>query len=180
MKSIIFFFLFLISLITYSQSSLEIQVIDKINQYRDSLKLKKFIFNEICYKSAQIQSLYLNDINNDEKSFKIGHSNKNPGYENSSKRYDSSGGKNYRHLGENIVFFSFNINLLDSAESYNKISTKIVESWKKSPEHHRIMTSKDLNYAGCGIILKKSKFTGTKKWVSYYVYATLVMVDSKN
>lgn len=179
MKSLFSILFLLIGFLTYSQSSLDSQVMIKLNYYRDSLNVGKIQFNQTCHRTAEIQSTYLKETNEkrNEKSFIVGHSNQTSGFEKTSDRYEKSGGKKYKHLGENVAFFSFNVKITDTTDSYSKLTDQIIRAWKKSPEHNRIMISSSFNYGACSIKLQKSKYS-SKKWTSYYVYATLVLVDS--
>lgn len=182
MKNILTIILSVITIFSFSQTKLDSLIINKINNYRDSLKVNQFEFDKVCYKSANLQSTYLAETNREreEKSFVIGHSNTRPGQQNLSDRYLISGGKKYKHIGENVVFFCVNINKKDSLSSLDKIAEQSIRLWKKSPKHHKLMISPDFKYAACSVKLEPSKHKALKNWTTYYVYATLVMSDTKN
>ena len=182
MKKILTIILSFTTIFSFSQSKLDSLVISKINNYRDSLNINKFEFDKVSFKAANLQSTFLAEANRsrDEKSFVVGHSNTKTGQRTSTDRYSVSGGKKYNHLGENVVFFTFNINKNDSIKSLDKLTEQAVKLWKKSPKHHKLMISPDFKFAGCSVKLEPSKNNNSKNWITYYVYATLVMSDTKN
>lgn len=170
MKNILLTIFTIISLFSFGQTTLDQKVFDKVNEYRLSIGLNVLDWDTTCYKSADIQSTYLKSKVN-----LVSHSNSL--YPNVSDRYNASGGSGYLNIAEVIVLCNNNYKVSDSLIE-EKLATDVVNSWKSSPEHNKIITSPNFKFAGTSTQLIKSS-PGIKTWYHFDVYSVMVLVDNK-
>lgn len=183
MKTLATLILIFSTFISSAQTSLDIKVFEKINKYRDSLCLPKLEWDSCAYKAAEYQSIYLKSANG-----LISHNNPNKGYESPSDRYKMFGGVSrktkiivkgedvyYETSGEIINFVNRN---LQNTTSYSDIedilSIMIVNAWKSSKDHNKIMTKDIMKYAACCSKVVTMK-VGIDKWTHYQVYSTMFL-----
>jgi uncharacterized protein YkwD len=156
-----------------AQSNLELRVFEKINEYRDSLGLKKLECHNICHKGSELQSNYL--LSN---KVVMSHTQDDPELETPEKRYLKAGGVNkHQMIGEVCSMLNKNYKISD-INLYDKIANEIVNGWRKSKEHNNILTSSKLLYGGISIKLSE-KETGVKSWRNYESYSVMLLVDKK-
>jgi uncharacterized protein YkwD len=60
----------------------------------------------------------------------------------------------------------------------DKLSTLIVDAWKKSPDHNKILITPKYKFAGVSTKVKTSS-TGVKNWTHYEIKATMVFTTMK-
>jgi len=183
MKTLATLILIFSTFISSAQTSLDIKVFEKINKYRDSLCLPKLEWDSCAYKAAEYQSIYLKSANG-----LLSHNNPNKGYESPSDRYKMFGGVSrktkiivkgedvyYETSGEIINFVNRN---LQNTTSYSDIedilSIMIVNAWKSSKDHNKIMTKDIMKYAACCSKVVTMK-VGIDKWTHYQVYSTMFL-----
>lgn len=158
------------SLFCYTQTTLELKVFEKINQYRDSVGLSALFWDSLCYKSSKLQSLYL------KGSETFGHSQNTKGLETFSKRYDSVGGnKNRKLLAEVCADYNKNFKYNDSLVE-DKLASEIVNGWKKSSDHNMIITDPKFKFAAVSVQSQKTN-TDIKTWFHYQTFSAMVLVD---
>jgi len=171
MKNLITIIALFITTFVSAQTKLDSLVFVKVNEYRISLGLNKVEFDNICYKSAENQASYL--FKNDS----IGHSQNNIGFETPNKRYIYFGGNEHASTAE--VCNSVNMNVkVDDTMYLDKLATLIVEAWKKSPDHNKILITDKYKFAGVSTKVKTSS-TGVKNWTHYEIKATMVFTTMK-
>ena len=169
MKTILIIFSFL-SLFSFSQTSLETKILNKVNDYRTSLGLNKLVFDTTCTSASQIQSTYL-------KSQKGLASHSNSKYENVDDRYKACGGKNPTKIGEVIAIQNSNYKATDSLYE-EKMATAIVMSWKQSSGHNKIITDPQMKFFGVSSQIEKSN-PDLKTWNHFDIFVVMVLVDNK-
>jgi len=173
MKNLITIIALFITTFVSAQSKLDSLVLIKINEYRVSKGLNKVDFDTVCYKAADNQSSYL--FKNDSV---VGHEQKNIGFETPGKRYIYFGGNENASTAEvcNIVN---NINLKDGdTMKLTKLATDIVEAWKKSPDHNKILITAKYKFVGVSTKVKTSS-TGVKNWTHYDIKSVMVFTTNK-
>jgi uncharacterized protein YkwD len=171
MKNLITIIALFITTFVSAQTKLDSLVFVKVNEYRISLGLNKVEFDNICYKSAENQASYL--FKNDS----IGHSQNNIGFETPNKRYIYFGGNEHTSTAEvcNSVNMNFKVN--DSVY-LDKLATLIVDAWKSSFEHNKILINSKYKFAGVSTKSTISS-TGVKNWTHYDIKSTMVFTAMK-
>jgi uncharacterized protein YkwD len=154
MKKLISLLLVLISLSCSSQTELDKLVFEKVNQYRKSKGISVLLWCDKAYNSSKQHSIYLK---NEEE---LSHNEKS--------NTPTTLSRLKKHNVTNIVSYGENcaqiITGSDEEYSSNEIlSTIIVDSWKKSPIHNKIMLSNNFTYTGVSCI----------KYDMIFVYATI-------
>ncbi len=165
MKLISTILFLLLSNLVSSQTNLDSLVLKEINSYRVSKDLKILSPTTSNFKASNHHSKYL--VRNN----KIGHTEDT--LTNPIDRLIFFGGKT-SHIGENVTLV--NINAKDDNIDLVKISKMIVDSWIKSPEHNKILLTKDFKFAGVSCITT-SKSTGIKGWSNLSIISTLVVTN---
>lgn len=165
MKLISTILFLLLSNLVLSQTKLDSLVLVEINSYRVSNGLKSLNPSDLNFKASNYHSKYL------VKNNKIGHSEDT--LTNPIDRLLFFGGKT-NHIGENVT--SVNINVKEDNVDLVRVSKVIVDSWIKSPEHNKILLSKDFKFAGVSCITT-SKSTGIKGWSNLTIVSTLVVTN---
>jgi len=165
MKLISTILFLLLSNLVSSQTNLDSLVLKEINSYRVSKDLKILSPTTSNFKASNHHSKYL--VRNN----KIGHTEDT--LTNPIDRFVFFGGKT-NHIGENVTLV--NINAKDDNIDLVKISKMIVDSWIKSPEHNKILLTKDFKFAGVSCITT-SKSTGIKGWSNLSIISTLVVTN---
>jgi uncharacterized protein YkwD len=163
MKLINTIILLLISVLSFSQTKLDSLVLSKINSYRVSKGLDVVKFSTIDFNAANHHSKYLSG-----KSY-ISHAEDK--LTTPMDRYKFFGGNKYASVGENVL--SYNLNVKDSDMFLDKISTEVVDMWKKSPGHNEILLTKEYKFAGVSCVTISSD-TGIKGWKNIEIVATFV------
>ncbi len=132
-RKIISILLTVLTLNVYSQTDLESLLFQKINEYRVEKGLNSLKWDDATYKSTQVHTEYM------IKNNKLSHTenSKTPSF---TDRIGLFSDKNYIAGIENVnkVYYTGN--------SIDKISDKILSSWKRSKGHNSAMLS-----AGCSI-----------------------------
>lgn len=173
MKKIISILFLFLSVGVFAQSKLDSLVLVKVNEYRTSLGLSKVQFDSVSFLAADNQASYLSksDLN-------VGHSQKNIGFETEGKRYIYFGGNEHASIAE-VCNGVPNLNIKDSdTMRLDKIATAIVEAWKKSPDHNKILITAKYKFAGVSTKVKTSS-TGVKNWTHYEIKSTMVFTTMK-
>lgn len=167
LATLIFIFL---TFISNAQTSLDKKVFNKINEYRDSLCLPKLEWDSCAYKASEYQSIYLKSANG-----RVGHNNKNKGFENLKDRYKKADGKKALFLREICNSTNKNYKVIDTRIE-EKLAVEIVSLWKKSPEHNAIMIEPKMKYGGCST-KTASYSTGIKSFTNYDAYSVMVLFE---
>ena len=171
MKNLITIIALFITTFVSAQSKLDSLVLVKVNEYRISLGLNKVEFDNICYKSAENQASYL--FKNDS----IGHSQNNIGFETPNKRYIYFGGNEHASTAE--VCNAVNTNLKVDNDMYlDNLAKLIVDAWKASFEHNKILIDPKYKFAGVSTKIKDSS-TGVKNWTHYDIKSTMFFTVMK-
>lgn len=163
MKFISTILILLFTNLVSAQTKLDSLVLFEINSYRVSKGLSVLTGSEVNFKSASHHSKYL------VKNNKIGHSEDT--LVNPNDRFVFFGGKS-NHVGENVT--SVNVNVKRDSIDLVKVSKLVVNSWINSPEHNKLLLSKDFKYAGVSCVTT-SKSTGIKDWINLTVVSTLIL-----
>jgi len=172
MKNLLIIITLFISSFVNAQSKLDSLVLVKVNEYRTSLGLNKVQFDTVSFLAADNQASYL--FKNDSI---VGHNQKNIGFETPGKRYIYFGGNKNASTAE--VCNSVNMNIKVSDDTYlDKLSTLIVDSWKKSPGHNKILITDKYKFTGVSTKVKTSS-TGVKNWTHYEIKSTMVFTTMR-
>ena len=174
MKSIITIILSLIVGICISQTKLDSIVFEKVNQYRIEKGLKEVKFDTACYKASKHHTsyLYTKNIITWPKSF-CGHSEDTlVDFTNRYEFYVPK--KRYLHLAEVALSISKNYKISDTL-LLEKISTEIVNGWKSSPNHNKILLGSDFVFSGvnCQYFTKPC---GINSILNYRIVATMLFL----
>jgi uncharacterized protein YkwD len=171
MKNLITIIALFITTFVSAQSKLDSLVLVKVNEYRISLGLNKVEFDTVCYLAADNQASYL--FKNDSV---LSHKQKNIGFETIGKRYVYFGGNERASIAE--VSNSVNMNLkADDVDYLDKLANLILDAWKKSVDHNKILTTEKYKFAGVSTKVK-SNITGVKNWTHYDVKSTMVFTTN--
>jgi uncharacterized protein YkwD len=179
MKNLITIIALFITTFVSAQTKLDSLVLVKVNEYRISKGLTKVQFDTVSFLAADNQASYL--FKNDSV---VGHSQKNTGFETPNKRYIYFGGNEHASTAE-VCNGVPNLNIKDSdTMRLDKIATAIVESWKKSPDHNKILITAKYKFAGVGTKVKTSKSGFVDKvtkepLIHYKIKATMVFTTMK-
>lgn len=174
MKNVTIFILFIISSICKSQTKLDILVFEKINQYRKSLGVEEVKWDSICFNASKHHTSYLyrKNISIWPKTF-CGHSEDTlKAHPDRYKFYSNN--KRFLHLGEVALTISKNYKVND-VDFLDKMATHILEGWKSSPEHNRLILNPDFLFGGvdCQYFTKP---TGINTSLNYRIVATMLLV----
>lgn len=169
MKNLITVIALFITSFVSAQTKLDSLVLVKVNEYRASKGLNKVEFDIVSYKSAENQASYL--FKNDSV---IGHDQNNIGFETPGKRYIYFGGNKNASTAE--VCNSVNTNL--KVDSDNNLAKLIVDAWKNSFEHNKILVDAKYKFAGVSTKVTTSN-TGIKNWTHYDIKSTMVFTTMK-
>ena len=172
MKNLIIIIALFINSFVNAQTKLDSLVLVKVNQYRTSLGLTKVEFDTVSYLAADNQASYL--FKNDSI---VGHSQNNIGFENLNKRYIYFGGNERASTAE--VCNSVNTNLKVDNDMYlDNLAKLIVDAWKSSFEHNKILINSKYKFAGVSTKSTISS-TGVKIWTHYDIKSTMVFTTMK-
>ena len=164
----------LLSILCFSQTKLDILVFEKVNQYRIEKGLKEVKFDTSCYKASKHHTSYLyrKNISVWPKSF-CGHSEDT--LVDFTNRYEFYSPKNrYLHLAEVALSISKNYKVSDTL-FLEKMSTEIVNGWKSSPSHNKILLGSDFVFSGvnCQYFTKPC---GINSILNYRIVSTMLFV----
>lgn len=157
--------LILFHLVSFSQTRLDSLILVKINEYRVSKGITSVVFSDVNCSAAIHHTNYMVSeslLTHTEDTL-----------ETVKDRLFFYGGIQSKY-GENITFVSKNLKSTDDVDY--KISTLIVDSWKKSPQHNKILLSKTFKFAGVGTIIE-TRSTDVKNWINLNATSTLVMTN---
>ena len=172
MKNLITIIALFITTFVSAQSKLDSLVLVKVNEYRISLGLNKVEFDTVCYLAADNQASYL--FKNDSI---VGHCQKNTGFETPNKRYIYFGGNERSSIAE--VCNAVNTNLKVDNDMYlDNLAKLIVDVWKNSFEHNKILIDPKYKFAGVSTKVTASS-TGVKNWTHYDIKSTMVFATMK-
>jgi uncharacterized protein YkwD len=169
MKKIISILFLFLSVSVFAQTKLDSLVLVKVNEYRVSKGLNKVQFDIVSYKSAENQASYL--FKNDSI---VGHDQNNIGFETPSKRYIYFGGNVNASTAE--VCNTVNTNL--KVDNDDNLAKLIVDAWKNSFEHNKILIDAKYKFAGVSTKVTTSS-TGVKNWTHYDIKSTMVFTTMK-
>lgn len=124
MKNLISILFVLFSLISYSQTRLDSLVLNELNLYRVSLKLKEVTFSEQCYKISE------------------DHSKKLVSTKDSIYHSDNFVG------GEVVEVINGFLISKDNVDPELILAKEIIKKWKLSKEHNLIMINPKYKFAG--------------------------------
>jgi uncharacterized protein YkwD len=158
--------LFLFSLSLLAQTSIDSLVLIKVNQYRNSKGLESVIFSDVNFKSASHHTNYMvkNSVITHSEDTLVDPSDRLKFY-----------GCTFTNFGENILLTNKNFKSNDP-EMNDKIATEIVNIWKKSPGHNKILLDKRFRYIGTSTALE-TRSVNIKNWLNVTVVSTLVMTN---
>jgi uncharacterized protein YkwD len=169
MKKIISILFLFLSVSVFAQTKLDSLVLVKVNEYRVSKGLNKVQFDIVSYKSAENQASYL--FKNDSI---VGHDQNNIGFETPGKRYIYFGGNVNASTAE--VCNTVNTNL--KVDNDDNLAKLIVDAWKNSFEHNKILIDAKYKFAGVSTKVTTSS-TGVKNWTHYDIKSTMVFTTMK-
>lgn len=172
MKNLIIIITLFITSFVNAQTKLDSLVLVKVNEYRVSKGLNKVEFDTVSYLAADNQASYL--FKNDSI---VGHSQKNIGFETPNKRYIYFGGNEHASTAE--VCNTVNTNLKVDNDMYlENLAKLIVDAWKDSFEHNKILIDPKYKFAGVSTKIKDSS-TGVKNWTHYDIKSTMFFTVMK-
>ncbi len=162
----------LITSFANAQTKLDSLVLVRVNEYRISKGLTKVEFDTVSFLSADNQASYL--FKNDSV---VGHSQKNIGFETPGKRYIYFGGNEHASTAE--VCNTVNTNLkVDNNTYLDNLAKLIVDAWKNSFEHNKILIDPKYKFAGASTKVTTG-VTGVKNWTHYDIKSTMVFTTMK-
>lgn len=139
MKKLTSILFVLISLITSAQTRLDSLVLNELNLYRVSLKLKEVKFSEQCYKISETHSKKLVETKDS-----LYHSDNFVG-------------------GEVVEVINGFLISKDDVDPELNLAKEIIKNWKLSKKHNAIMINSKYKFAGVS-----SKMIGDKKIVNIF------------
>jgi uncharacterized protein YkwD len=142
MKSLITLLLVLVSIGGYSQNTLDKLVFKKINEYRKSKGLVMLVWDNKTFNASKHHTTYL--VENKV----VCHTEKNNTA--TSKSRLEHHGVDFDYSGENCAKVIIGITKEYSSDEY--LSSEIVDGWKNSPYHNKIMLGKNYTYGGVSCI----------------------------
>ena len=172
MKNLIIIITLFITSFVNAQTKLDSLVLVRVNQYRTSLKLTKVEFDTVSFLAADNQASYL--FKNDSI---VGHDQKNIGFETPNKRYIYFGGNEHASTAE--VCNAVDTNLRVDNDMYlDNLAKLIVDTWKGSFEHNRILIDPKYRFAGVSTKVISSS-TGIKNWTHYDIKSNMFFTVMK-
>ena len=172
MKNLIIIITLFITSFVSAQTKLDSLVFVKVNEYRTSLGLNKVEFDTVSYLAADNQASYLFKYDSI-----VGHSQNNIGFETPNKRYIYFGGNERASIAE--VCNAVDTNLKVDNDMYlDNLAKLIVDAWKNSFEHNKILIDSKYKFAGVSTKVKDSS-TGVKNWTHYDIKSTMVFTVMK-
>ena len=172
MKKIISILFLFLSVSVFAQTKLDSLVLVKVNEYRISKGLNKVQFDTVSFLAADNQASYL--FKNDSI---VGHGQNSIGFETPGKRYIYFGGNKNASTAE--VCNNVNTNLKINNDTYlNNLAKLIVDAWKSSFEHNKILINSKYKFAGVSTKSTISS-TGVKNWTHYDIKSTMVFTTMK-
>ena len=146
---LIVIFLFL-SLFSFSQTKLDSLVIDEINRVRDSIGLSILTFSKDIFLKSEKNTLTMKEFS------KVGHL--------SNINYDFPSGEICNFVPTKV---------LKDCDSLKNIAKSIVNSWRNSKEHWKILTDSRWKFiGGSSLIVPQNYFCG-KNMKYYDTYSTI-------
>lgn len=152
MKNLIFYLFLLTNCISYSQDRkidlelLETKVFSLINDYRASLHVTQLENDVILQKAAKDHSIYI------AKKQSLTHEQSNPNKRLPKDRVYFYKGTDFVLVGENLLFTGIKDKIYTETD-LDVLANKIIELWKNSPNHLKIMSSEKYSYTGFGFQL---------------------------
>jgi uncharacterized protein YkwD len=172
MKNLITVIALFITSFVNAQTKLDSLVLVKVNEYRVSKGLNKVEFDTVSYKAAENQASYL--YKHDSV---VGHEQNNIGFETPGKRYMYFSGNEHASTAE--VCNAVNTNLKVDNDIYlDNLAKLIVDAWKNSFEHNKILIDPKYKFAGVSTKVKTSS-TGVSNWTHYDIKSTMVFTTMK-
>jgi len=172
MKKIISILFLFLTTTVFAQSKLDSLVLVKVNEYRISKGLTKVQFDTVSFLAADNQASYL--FKNDSI---VGHGQNSIGFETPGKRYIYFGGNKNASTAE--VCNNVNTNLKINNDTYlNNLAKLIVDAWKNSFEHNKILIDSKYKFAGVSTKVTTTN-TGVKNWTHYDIKSTMVFTTMK-
>ena len=172
MKNLVTIIALLITTFVSAQTKLDSLVFVKVNEYRASKGLNKVEFDIVSYKAADNQASYLFKYDS-----VVGHNQNNIGFETTSKRYIYFSGNERASIAE--VCNAVDTNLKVDNDMYlDNLAKLIVDAWKNSFEHNKILIDPKYKFAGVSTKVKDSS-TGVKNWTHYDIKSTMVFTTMK-
>lgn len=164
------------SLTTFSQTKLDTAVFNEVNKYRVSLHLNEVKWDTTCFKCSNKHTSYLLRKNKSAwPNLIVGHSEDT--LVSLRDRYFYYLGKkstdHFEHyIGEVVIggdFYRFDI---------QKVAIELVNGWKKSKEHNKILIDKDFKLAATSVQFF-STYTNIRNNYSHRVISTMVFSIGK-
>ena len=174
------------------QTKLDSVLFNKVNEYRHSMGLVELTWDTCGYHSVDHHTLYLIQNNYNSPSvylkavkeagkgtstviipgFHDPHGEPNDTFARPTTRYKYYGGK--VSVGEVISGTNTNIRDVDTLLMYDKIATGILNSWKNSPPHNKILLDKEAHQGACSVgTVIMSQMKG---WKTYFMTSTFVVI----
>jgi uncharacterized protein YkwD len=174
MKKILTIIILLLSILGFSQTKLDSLVFTKVNQYRIEKGLKEVKFDTATFKAAKHHTSYLYRKNLDIWPNSIsGHTEDT--LVDFTNRYEFyAPKKRYLHIAEVALSISKNYKV-DDTTILEKMSTEIIEGWKSSPKHNKILLTGDFVFAGVNCQYFSNP-TGIKSSLNYRIVGTMLFV----
>jgi uncharacterized protein YkwD len=143
MKKLVLFSMLVLSLVTHSQTDLDFKVLKLVNEYRVENHLCPFTWDTIMFKVAVNQSNYMSST---------GHLNHNQLKMDSTKfKVAPNFGTKFTSQGVNFnctVYENCGVVFNTDKLSNDAIAKDIVEAWKKSPPHNKLLLNSIMTNVG--------------------------------
>lgn len=125
---------------------LHVKVFTLVNNYRVSIKVKPLLKDAVLKEAAEDHSIY---IANEQS---LTHDQSNLNKANPKDRVYFYKGTDFVLVGENLLFTGIKDKIYTETD-LDVLANKIIELWKNSPNHLKIMSSEKYSYTGFGFQL---------------------------
>ncbi|MDK2771570.1 MAG: CAP domain-containing protein [Flavobacterium sp.] len=125
---------------------LHVKVFTLVNNYRVSIKVKPLLKDAVLKEAAEDHSIYIAI----EQS--LTHEQSNPNKKLPKDRVYFYKGNDFVLVGENLLYTGIKDKIYKETD-LDVLANKIIELWKNSPNHLKIMSSEKYSYTGFGFQL---------------------------
>ena len=165
---IILYILLMLTQVVYSQSRLDSLILEEVNSYRTSLNLQPVTFSNDCFEVSETHTKKLVDLK--DSIFRFG-----------AKPYHSG-----RTTGGEVIAPIVNYRIsIDEKDPDSILAKAILNKWKESKEHNRIITSEKYKFTGVSTKMVEDKKIikvwnkDEQKFKSIYTYTLFSTMNFK-
>ncbi|MDG1476655.1 MAG: CAP domain-containing protein [Vicingaceae bacterium] len=145
--------LFLSASTLFAQTSIDSSLFRLINEYRQQNSIKELTWSDNLFRMAEHHSRYLILLNYDSLKTTVSHFERLDledfvEIDNPVDRFQHYENSSADAWGETVSGVAKISNYMAS-----DLPEAILDGWKKSPKHNKIVLKKDFQYAGCSIVV---------------------------